>query len=215
MKRFARLFRKLLETTPKQYSTHSTNNAKLTLSRLKDNAFGKYLLITNTLSSGFLMVAGDQMSQEIEYQRDNSKSRFDYERSAKMFLVGSIQGPINHFFYGWMDRVIKVVDLKNVSKKIILDQLIMSPVCIIAFFYSAGVLEGQSVSECTDELKSKFLTVYRTDWTVWPITQFINFYYLHPKYRVIYVNFVTMLYNVFLSYIKHDESYPSFTTTDS
>ncbi|KAG4073952.1 hypothetical protein HA402_014157 [Bradysia odoriphaga] len=211
MKQFTRLFRKFLETTQKRNATHSTNNANWTLSRLKDNAFGKYLLITNTLSSGFLMVAGDQMSQEIEYQRDNSKKRFDYERSAKMFVVGAIQGPINHFFYGWMDRVIKVVNLKNVSKKIVLDQLIMAPACIVAFFYSAGMLEGQSASACTDELKSKFLTIYRADWAVWPITQFINFYYLHPKYRVIYVNFVTMLYNVFLSYVKHDESYPVTT----
>ncbi len=146
-----------------------------------------------------------------------------------MFLVGSVQGPINHIFYGWLDRTIKAVNLMNVSKKIVLDQLIMSPICIVAFFYSAGLLDGQSTNECTDELKSKFLTVYmvkrkrksiagvtennkflsylQTDWTVWPITQFVNFYYLHPKYRVIYVNFVTMLYNVFLSYIKHDESY--------
>lgn len=142
-----------------------------------------------------------------------------------MFIVGCIQGPINHFFYGWMDRTIKAVNLKNVSKKILLDQLIMSPVCIVAFFYPAGMLDGQSIIECTDEVKSKFLTVYmvykwsntrnfvlidsylQTDWTVWPITQFVNFYYLHPKYRVIYVNFVTMLYNVFLSYVKHDESY--------
>lgn len=78
-----------------------------------------------------------------------------------MFLVGAVQGPINHFFYGWLDQAIKVVNLKNVAKKIVLDQLIMSPVCIVAFFYSAGVLDGQSTSECTDELRSKFLTVYR------------------------------------------------------
>lgn len=77
-----------------------------------------------------------------------------------MFLVGSIQGPINHYFYGWLDRAITTVNLKNVSKKIFLDQLIMSPVCIVAFFYSAGILDGQSTNECTDELKSKFLTVY-------------------------------------------------------
>lgn len=128
----------------------------------------------------------DLMSQQIEYQRGDSKKRFDYERAglnemnqinsnvnkylyplAKMFVVGTIQGPINHFFYGWIDRAIKTVNLKNVSKKIVLDQLIMSPVCIVAFFYSAGLLDGQSTNECTDELKSKFLTVYMVSHGNW------------------------------------------------
>lgn len=77
-----------------------------------------------------------------------------------MFVVGAIQGPINHYFYGWLDRAIRTVNFTNVSKKILLDQLIMSPVCIVAFFYSAGLVDGQSTNECTDELKSKFLTVY-------------------------------------------------------
>lgn len=83
----------------------------------------------------------------------------------------------------------------------------MSPICIIAFFYTAGWMYKSKTADITEELKSKFITVYATDWSVWPATQFINFYYLHPRYRVIYVNFITMLYNVFLSHIKHDSSY--------
>lgn len=57
MKQFARLFRTFLESTQKQNSNHRTVRW-WTLSRLKRNAFGKYLLVTNTLSSGILMVAG-------------------------------------------------------------------------------------------------------------------------------------------------------------
>lgn len=74
-----------------------------------------------------------------------------------MFIVGAIGGPIQHYFYGWLDRVIPSV---NVGKKILLDQLIMSPVCIVAFFYPAGLLTGQSIENCTVELKDKFLEVY-------------------------------------------------------
>lgn len=47
--------------------------------------------------------------------------------------------------------------------------------------------------------------LFQTDWTVWPAAQFINFYFLPPHYRVLYVNLVTTLYNVFLSHIKHKE----------
>lgn len=43
------------------------------------------------------------------------------------------------------------------------------------------------------------------DWSVWPPTQFINFYFLPVRYQVLYINAVTMFYNVFLSYIKHRE----------
>lgn len=41
------------------------------------------------------------------------------------------------------------------------------------------------------------------DWMIWVPTQFINFYYVPVKYQVIYVNVVSMIYDVFLSYIKH------------
>lgn len=35
--------------------------------------FGKYLLLTNTLSAGLLMVAGDLAAQEYEYRSNNKK----------------------------------------------------------------------------------------------------------------------------------------------
>lgn len=77
-----------------------------------------------------------------------------------MFIVGAIGGPFQHYFYGWLDRIVPSVSPMNVAKKILLDQLIMSPVCIVAFFYPAGMLTGQSLSNCTAELKDKFLEVY-------------------------------------------------------
>lgn len=178
---------------------------------LTESMFKKYLLTTNIVSSGILMSMGDALSQYVERKnviKDESNQKFniDWSRNGKMFLVGALQGPLHHYFYGWLDRKFIGTSVKYTGIKILFDQTIMSPLCIVLFFYTAGWMYKQTTDECTQEIKSKFLTVLIADWMVWPFAQFINFYYLHPKYRVIYVNFVTMLYNVFLSYVKHTDS---------
>lgn len=181
---------------------------KYFIRNLSNTLFKKYLLTTNIVSSGILMSMGDALSQYIEQKyavKSDKKQQvtINWSRNAVMFAVGAAQGPLHHYFYGWLDKRYVGATMKNSSIKILYDQFIMSPVCIIMFFYSAGWMYRQTNRECAEELKSKFLTVYITDWMVWPFAQFLNFYYLHPRYRVVYVNFVTMLYNVFLSYVKH------------
>lgn len=74
--------------------------------------------------------------------------------------MGTIRGPLLHYFYGWLDRTIKVVSFPNVTKKIILDQAIMSPITILAFFYPAGWLEGQSTKSINNEVKDKFIKTF-------------------------------------------------------
>lgn len=149
------------------------------------NVFGKYLLTTNTVTSGLLMVIGDFAAQEIEYRRGENPLRRDWHRSGKtksfyfiiicstiyfvlgiMFIVGAIQGPMHHYFYMWIDSAIKTVNLVNVTKKILLDQCIMSPIFITTFFYSAGWLSRQSTRQCNDELKSKFVKVYMASFRI-------------------------------------------------
>lgn len=122
-----------------------------------------------------------------------------------MFVVGSLQGPLHHYTYGWMDKIMPAVTVRNTIKKILLDQFIMSPICILLFFYPACYLEEKTLHVTNDEIISKFPYIYITDWCVWPAAQYVNFQYFDNKYRVIFVNVMAALYNVFISFIKHDE----------
>lgn len=53
--------------------------------RIWGSLFGKYLLLTNTISSGFLMSLGDVVSQEIEYRKNLVVRRYDWKRIGKYF----------------------------------------------------------------------------------------------------------------------------------
>lgn len=171
------------------------------------------------------MMLGDVVAQKIEMKRDGSKQReLDWYRIGEwelkfllewfvksdcrigcMTLVGISQGPLHHYLYLWMDRALPGTAIRTVLAKIGIDQFAISPIFITTYLYSAGILEGNSIRQCTDEITDKFATIYVADWMVWPPTQFINFYWLSPKYRVLYINGITMLYNIFLCYIKHND----------
>ena len=42
------------------------------------------------------------------------------------------------------------------------------------------------------------------DLCLWPMAQFINFYFVPSGFRVLYVCGITLLWNMILAYIKHE-----------
>ncbi|XP_063379544.1 mpv17-like protein 2 [Cydia fagiglandana] len=161
------------------------------------------LLVTNSLTSGLFMFLGDLAQQEFEYRSKQLKKRYDWARSARMLTVGMLMGPFHHYYYVYLDKVLPRADIKTVLKKIACDQLFASPATILFFFIGMGLLEKKNTEQTKDEIAYKFKYTYIGDCLFWPPVQFINFYFLPTKYRVFYINGATMLFNVFLSYIKH------------
>lgn len=80
MKIITSLLRKVLQTS----STKTAIPKPVPKTHEGSVFFGKYLLATNTISSGFLMVAGDLMVQEFEYRKGTIKKRYDWTRSGKI-----------------------------------------------------------------------------------------------------------------------------------
>lgn len=166
----------------------------------------KYLLVTNTISSGVLLGAGDGIQQGIEFTRGkNYTVNYDWQRTGRLFTVGLIEGPPHHIFYTVMDKVMPGKSARIIVKKILADQIIAAPFFAITFFMGAGILEGKTSKEAWEEFERKFPAVYAFDWCIWPPSQALNFYYIPGQYRVLYVNAVTVIWDVFLSFMKHKD----------
>ncbi|KZC08810.1 Mpv17-like protein 2, partial [Dufourea novaeangliae] len=165
---------------------------------------GKYLLVTNTVSCGLMMAAADMIQQRSEHwKKNNDIYMHDYIRTKNMTTVGLVQGPFHHWFYLVLDKVIPGRTALSVVKKTCLDQTIASPTCLGIFFIGLGVLEHHKIEEIYEELKVKLYDTWKVDCCFWPPTQCVNFIFVPFRYRVLYTNFMTMIYDIFLSYMKY------------
>lgn len=167
--------------------------------------FGRHLLLTNTVSCGVFLATGDLIQQSVEIKRrlHGAGGRYDWRRTGRMFVVGLIQGPPHHYWYLWLDRWLPARSVRAVSLKIAADQLVAAPLFALLFFTGMSLVEKLSLSAGVDEFVDKFPLVYLFDWCIWPASQFVNFRFVPAHLRVTYVNAVTVLWDVFLSYIKH------------
>lgn len=170
---------------------------------LRDAAFGRHLLLTNISISTFLSGAGDVLQQRYQLT-SGGLSSFNRGRTCRMSAAGGVTGVICHYWYIWLDRVLMGHSPAIVLRKVLLDQLVFSPVFIVSFLASFELLRGNGPDGIARTVRSKFLELYKAEWTVWPAAQAFSFYALSTKYRVLWDNVVSLGYDTYTSYIVHE-----------
>lgn len=163
----------------------------------------KFLLYTNVTISISLSSVGDILEQNYEiFIKEMDK--WDPKRTLHMGCSGAAVGVLCHHWYKVLDRLIVGRTLSCITKKLLLDQFIFSPISLLTFFAGVAVFEEKPIDNFKREVKHKFSTLYKAEWLVWPPAQIINFYFLPTKYRVFYDNTVSLGYDVYTSHVKHN-----------
>jgi len=169
-------------------------------------------LLTQASTAGSLFGCGDvicQMIERYQYQKktkaeDKENQQWNWTRIGRMATVGFfVVGPACHFWYKFLDKRIPSKLTVQVIQKILLDEFLFGPVYLSAFFVSISTLEGMTREQTIQHLRKEFWPTFKMDITVWPPAQAINFFYLPPAYRVLYISSISLFWNAYLSMVQH------------
>ena len=133
---------------------------------------------------------------------------------------GLTSGFLCHFWYNYLDKVLPGRGIRVVVQKIAWDQVrhtvfftrnlnqhllqvLFSPLCITACLLVAGRLENQTASNLVSQTLQLGGRLYLAEWVIWPPAQFVNFYFLPTRYRVLYDNIISLVYDTYTSHIKY------------
>ncbi|KAK4533572.1 hypothetical protein CCYA_CCYA18G4454 [Cyanidiococcus yangmingshanensis] len=133
-------------------------------------------------------------------QRFLDKQKLDGKRLFRMMSFGFlIHGSTGHYWYQFLDQMIKGTGVRQVVSKVALDQLLWAPVFTAIFLGYTSLLSGATTEETMKKIKADTFTGVRASWSVWPIAHAINFRFVPPSQRLLYINSIQIVYNMFLS----------------
>uniref|UniRef100_A0AC34R7X4 Serine--tRNA ligase n=1 Tax=Panagrolaimus sp. JU765 TaxID=591449 RepID=A0AC34R7X4_9BILA len=145
----------------------------------------KFLLATNTATMCTIYGIADGIVQMIE--KDAFSKNVDFSRIFRVSSIGIIHGPMNHYWYKFLDKtIISGSSSILVGKKVFAD-LSISPFFTSTFIAGISFLEGKSMIESLSEYRNKFFQVLSLDFCVWPIAQTFNFLFLPTSFRVLFI----------------------------
>lgn len=165
---------------------------------------GKYPVLTKAVTSAFLTLWGDLICQLVIDQAQS----IDLKRTFLFTLLGLILvGPTLHFWYLYLSKLVTVPGASGAFLRLILDQFVFSPIFIGFFLATLVTLEGRP-AEVVPKLQQEWFSSVLANWQLWVPFQFLNFRFVPQQFQVLAANFISLIWNVILSFKAHKEILP-------
>jgi protein Mpv17 len=156
-------------------------------------------LLTKALTSLTGFTIGDILAQN--FVNDDGKP-YDPMRTIRLGSFGFlIHGTTGHYFYGFLDSKLPGTKPTTVATKVLIDQTMWNPIFGLMFFGYLNAVEGKSFEDYKNKLQADLKTAVMGSWAVWVPAHTINFAFIPPSQRLLYINSIQIGYNIFLSFL--------------
>jgi Mpv17 / PMP22 family len=178
-------------------------------------------LQTNMVTASILTVASDCISQSMERRIANASStttatrtvQHDFQRSTAMGIYGAfVFGAFVTWWFSILSRWVPVAagDLKAVIKKVLVNQVLMSP-GLNTVFFTWVVFTRKPFSTTLDQKLTTLREKLRTDLPAtiarscvyWTILNTINFGLVPTHMQVLFTNMSFLVWTVYLTFVGY------------
>ncbi len=155
------------------------------------------------LKTGLLTVSlADFISQKIEMNY-NKEKKFDKKRFIIQSCWALVVTPYFIVQYHYLETFCKVVGLKSLLMNMFYLQFISSPICYFLFFMYTNLLHGRGFRKSLENFNERIFDILIDNGKFWPFVNLINFYFLQYALRIYFAQFMSLVWNVYLSYFLH------------
>lgn len=164
-------------------------------------------LSTNALTAASLGAVGDAVAQYLEYVFDimsPGKCKYNWGRTYNMAAFGLVAGPIYGTWYRGLDVATRAVIVESnvelrLVTKVVADSVLAGPAMLHLYYGLTGLMEGRSVGEIVDTMRSSFYKAWGLGVSVWVPAQFFNFNFAPVYLQPVVVATVDTTWKLFLS----------------
>ncbi|XP_053135152.1 peroxisomal membrane protein 2 [Hemicordylus capensis] len=164
-----------------------------------------YPVLTKAVSSALLSALGSLLSQITEKspRKGEPSKRLDLRGPLRFAIYGFFfTGPLSHYFYLYLERLIPSDVPFAIVKKLLVDRLLVAPAFVALFFLIMSLLEGKNTSAFIKRMKSSYWAALKMNWKVWTPVQFINLNYIPMQFQVLFGNLVALFWFAYLASVK-------------
>eukprot|EP00873_Tetraselmis_striata_P007392 jgi/Tetstr1/427656/TSEL_017781.t1 len=114
------------------------------------------------------------------------------------------QGPALHFLHRALDAHVlpaRPTSAPAVACKMVVDQLVFSPISTAVFFITMEVFQG-NIGCVASTLASRLAPTLLASYSIWPLALLFNYGFIPPKQRILFINVVTVIWAVVLSLLS-------------
>nr|XP_043629548.1 PXMP2/4 family protein 3-like [Erigeron canadensis] len=193
----------------RKLTTHN-NNKKIinSSSSISNGPIGWYLgmikskpIFTKCITSALIYTVADFTSQKMTQA---SSETYDLIRTCRMAGYGLIvAGPLLHFWFNFVSRVLPKQDMINTLKKMFMGQAIFGPIMTATFFSVNAALQGEKGNEIVARLKRDMLPTMINNVIYWPLCDFITFRFVPVHLQPLASNSFSYVWTIYITYMAN------------